>query len=485
MALTVNTNIASLTAQRNLTGSQDALSMSLQRLSSGLRINSAKDDAAGLAISERFTAQIRGLNQGVRNANDGISLAQTAEGALKEVSSNLQRIRELAVQSANATNSASDRTALQAEVAQLVAEIDRVAANTKFNGIALLDGSFTSKAFQVGADANETVSITSINSARTSAIGGSYASSATSTTGVSSTAFDGASDTLNGIAITASVGDGVSTASADASAKAKASAINATSGTGITATASTTVDSQTSDGVNATDIGTITINGQTTASVTAGASATITGDLVASAINAISGATGVTAVNSAGSVTLTAADGRNVVGTLTSTGGTFDAAAAGLNANFDTGATNFGKLSLASTSSSGITVDDDASAVVMGFANKVGMDQSAVGSGVAISVASVATVSGANETITAVDNALSTISSIRSDLGSYQSRFESVVANLQTTAENLSASRSRIVDADFAAETANLTKAQILQQSGIAMLAQANAIPQNVLALLQ
>jgi len=485
MALTVNTNIASLTAQRNLTGSQDALSMSLQRLSSGLRINSAKDDAAGLAISERFTAQIRGLNQGVRNANDGISLAQTAEGALKEVSSNLQRIRELAVQSANATNSASDRTALQAEVAQLVAEIDRVAANTKFNGIALLDGSFTSKAFQVGADANETVSITSINSARTSAIGGSYASSATSTTGVSSTAFDGASDTLNGIAITASVGDGVSTASADASAKAKASAINATSGTGITATASTTVDGQTSDGVNATDIGTITINGQTTASVTAGASATITGDLVASAINAISGATGVTAVNSAGSVTLTAADGRNVVGTLTSTGGTFDAAAAGLNANFDTGATNFGKLSLASTSSSGITVDDDASAVVMGFANKVGMDQSAVGSGVAISVASVATVSGANETITAVDNALSTISSIRSDLGSYQSRFESVVANLQTTAENLSASRSRIVDADFAAETANLTKAQILQQSGIAMLAQANAIPQNVLALLQ
>ena len=159
MALTVNTNIASLTAQRNLTSSQGDLSTSLQRLSSGLRINSAKDDAAGLAISERFTAQIKGLNQGVRNANDGISLAQTAEGALKEVTSNLQRIRELSVQAANATNSAGDRTALQSEVTQLVAEIDRVAQNTKFNGVALLDGTFTSKAFQIGADTTDTVSI--------------------------------------------------------------------------------------------------------------------------------------------------------------------------------------------------------------------------------------------------------------------------------------------------------------------------------------
>ena len=483
MALTINTNIASLTAQRSLTGSQESLSTSLQRLSTGLRINSAKDDAAGLAISERFTAQLKGLNQGMRNANDGISLAQTAEGALTEVSSNLQRIRELAVQSANATNSATDRTALQAEVSQLVAEIDRVAQNTKFNGIALLDGTFTSKAFQVGADANETVSISSISSARTSAIGGSFTSTKTSTQAVSTTAFDGSSDTINGVAITASVSDGVSTASASASAKAKAAAINATSGTGVTATATTTLTGQTADGVNNTDKGTITINGQTTAEVTAGASATITGDLVASAINAISGATGVTAVNNAGNVTLTAADGRNIVGALNQTGGTLDAAAFGLNGSFV--GTSLGKLTLTSTSSSGITVDDDASGVVMGFANKAGMDTTATGSGVAISTASVATVTGANDTITAVDNALTTINSIRSDLGSYQSRFESVVANLQTTSENLAASRSRIVDADFAAETANLTKSQILQQSGIAMLAQANAIPQNVLALLQ
>jgi len=180
MALTVNTNIASLTAQRNLTGSQNELSTSLERLSSGLRINSAKDDAAGLAISERFTSQIKGLNQGARNANDGISLAQTAEGALKEVTNNLQRIRELAVQSANATNTASDRTALQAEVTALVSEIDRVAEKASFNGIKLLDGTFTSKAFQVGADKGDTISIASISSTRTSSMGAYKAASVTS-----------------------------------------------------------------------------------------------------------------------------------------------------------------------------------------------------------------------------------------------------------------------------------------------------------------
>jgi flagellin len=482
MALTVNTNIASLTAQRNLTGSQDALSMSLQRLSSGLRINSAKDDAAGLAISERFTAQIRGLNQGVRNANDGISLAQTAEGALKEVSSNLQRIRELAVQSANATNSASDRTALQAEVAQLVAEIDRVAQNTKFNGIALLDGSFTSKAFQVGAEANETVSITSINSARTSAIGGSFSATSTSDQGVGTTAIAASTVYLNGVALTASVSDGVSTTNADASAKAKASAINATAGTGVTATASTTVSG--SAGTAAALTGTITINGQTTASFTTGG-VTLSDDidLAVSAINAISGATGVTAVkNGTTALDLTAADGRNIVHSFS----TITAASVGMAA----ATTTTGKLTLTSTSSNGIVIAASSTGAADGTESaKLGYSSAentaATGSGVAISNATVATVTGANETITAVDNALSTISSIRSDLGSYQSRFESVVANLQTTAENLSASRSRIVDADFAAETANLTKAQILQQSGIAMLAQANAIPQNVLALLQ
>jgi len=482
MALTVNTNIASLTAQRNLTASQGDLSTSLQRLSSGLRINSAKDDAAGLAISERFTSQIKGLNQGVRNANDGISLAQTAEGALKEVSSNLQRIRELAVQSANATNSASDRTALQAEVAQLVSEVDRVAQNTKFNGIALLDGTFTSKAFQVGADANETVSISSITSARTAAIGGSYSATATSNQAVGTAAIAASTVYVNGVALTASVSDGVSTTNADASAKAKAAAINATAGTGVTATASTTVAG--SAGSASALTGTITINGQTTASFTTGG-VTLSDDIdvAVSAINAISGATGVTAVkNGTTKLDLTAADGRNIVHSFS----TITDASVGMAA----ATTTTGTLSLTSTNSNGIVVAASATGAAdatesakLGFSTA--LSQAATGSGVAISNASVATVSGANETITAVDNALSTISSIRSTLGSYQSRFESVVANAQTAAENLSASRSRIMDADFAAETAQLTKSQILQQSGIAMLAQANSIPQNVLALLQ
>ena len=164
MALTVNTNVASLSAQRSLGGSQNMLNTSLERLSTGLRINSAKDDAAGLAIGERFTSQVRGLNQAARNTNDAISLVQTAEGALKEVSSNLQRIRELAVQSVNATNSASDRDALDGEVQQLIAEIDRVASKTTFNGAELLDGTFSAQAFQVGANAGDTITITKIAS---------------------------------------------------------------------------------------------------------------------------------------------------------------------------------------------------------------------------------------------------------------------------------------------------------------------------------
>ncbi|TAK54334.1 MAG: flagellin FliC [Gammaproteobacteria bacterium] len=270
----INTNMLSLNAQRNLSTSQTSLATALQRLSSGLRINSAKDDAAGLAISERFTAQIRGLNQAVRNANDGISLAQTAEGALAEVTNNLQRIRELAVQSANATNSASDRASLQAEVDQLIEEIDRVAGQTSFNGTALLDGSFTSAVFQVGANEGETITV------------------------------------------------------------------------------SVTVD--------------------------------------------------------------------------------------------------------ATTATLGVDVAD------------IATDETTAGAA-----------------ITLVDAALDDINAARAEFGAIQNRFESVITNLSTAAENLTASRSRIRDADFAAETAALTRSQILQQAGVAILAQANAAPQLVLGLLR
>jgi len=473
MALTVNTNIASLTAQRNLTSSQGELSESLQRLSSGLRINSAKDDAAGLAISERFTAQIKGLNQGVRNANDGISLAQTAEGALKEVTSNLQRIRELSVQSANATNSASDRTALQAEVAQLVAEIDRVSSKTQFNGISLLDGSFTSKAFQVGANANETVSITSIASSRTSALGKGFSasSSASVTTGAIVGSGDVTINTGNGVQnVIATVSDGVSSTDATSSAKAKAAAINGTAGIDVTATATTTYTNAAGDGSGGT--GTVTINGVVTASTTMTANAATGGNELTVAINAISGATGVVATNDgAGQLTLTAADGRNIDIAL-SVG--LDAATTGLAAG-----TKYGTLTVETTSTSGLTVAGGSAAIV-GVSTT-----NATASGTALNAIDISSSTGATTAIKSIDAALNTVNSTRSTLGSYQSRFESVVANAQTTSENLAASRSRIMDADFAAETAQLTKSQILQQSGIAMLAQANSIPQNVLALLQ
>src|SRR6185312_10135923 len=171
MAAIINTNVISMNAQRNLNGSQNALATTLQRLSSGLRINGAKDDAAGLAISERMTSQIRGFNQATRNANDGISMSQTAEGALGEIGNNLQRIRELAVQSRNASNSVSDRQALNNEVQQVKSEIDRVASSTSFNGTKLIDGSFTNQSFQVGANVGETISITSMVNAKTSSLG--------------------------------------------------------------------------------------------------------------------------------------------------------------------------------------------------------------------------------------------------------------------------------------------------------------------------
>jgi len=472
MALTVNTNIASLTAQRNLTGSQTELATSLERLSSGLRINSAKDDAAGLAISERFTAQIRGLNQGARNANDGISLAQTAEGALKEVTNNLQRIRELAVQSANATNSASDRTALQQEVTALVAEIDRVAEKASFNGIKLLDGSFTSKAFQVGADNGDTISIASITSARTSSMG-SY-KNASVTSGAISASIAGTGDlTINGVDVKASVSDGVSTANATQSAKAVATAINE-SGTGVTATASTSVAGQAGVAANGDDeTANLVINGVT---IALDSNVETTQALIAAKINQVSGSTGVVATagaNDAAGVILTASDGRNIATTFTSTGGTATEADFGLGA----AATTAGTVTLSSNSD--IVVGD----TYGGFT--AATTTAATVAGTSIATATVDSAANANSAILAVDAALATVNSTRATLGAVQSRFDSVVSSVQTTAENLSASRSRILDADFASETANLTKQQILQQSGIAMLAQANSIPQNVLALLQ
>jgi len=464
MAQVINTNISSLNAQRNLNTSQSSLATSLQRLSSGLRINSAKDDAAGLAISERFTSQIRGLNQAARNANDGISLAQTAEGSLGSITANLQRMRELSVQSANATNSASDRAALQTEVAELIAEIDRTAAQTNFNGVKLLDGSFSSQQFQVGANAGETITVSSIASAKGGDLGQGYSASITG--GAVTTALSAGDLLVNG----ADVG-----VVATADAKDFASAINAAQSE-VTATANSLTVSGGTTGTTA-GVGTLTVNGVTSASITLVGSAATNRATVVAEINKLSAATGVVAVDDGTGVDLVSADGRNVTHSFTQTSGTFTNVTTGVAA----AATTRSTLSLSTTSSDGITLSGAAEASA-GFTD--GQTQAASLSGTAVSLLDISTVNGANTALASIDSALDAINSSRASLGAIQNRFEATVANLQINAENLSSARSRILDADFAAETANLTRAQILQQAGTAMLAQANAIPQNVLSLL-
>ena len=475
MSLVINTNIMSLDAQKNLQTSGNALAMALQRLSSGLRINSAKDDAAGLAIADRFTSQINGLNQAARNANDGISLAQTGEGALQEVTNNLQRIRELSVQSLNATNSASDRAALDNEVQQLKAEIDRVAQTTAFNGVKLLDGSFSSQNFQVGANQGQVISVAAITSARTSALGASFVATHTST--ATTGALTAGALTLNGQAIAASVA-GTGAGQSTASAYSIANAINGSQSAVVATANATSVVGAVQTGFTAITAGDIQINGISVGAVAAGGAAPAQGTNIAAAINAVSAASGVSATADAtGFVTLTAVDGRDIAITLA---GTATLADTGL----VTGATTHGTISLSATSPTtavSIVVGGTAPAL----AGLTATTYAGSVTGTAISNVDVTSVANANATLSSVDSALSQVDSIRAALGAYQNRFQSAINSIQTTSENLTASRSRIQDADFAAETANLTKAQILQQAGTAMVAQANSAPQNVLSLLK
>jgi flagellin len=489
MALTVNTNVSALNAQRNLNTSQASLNTSMQRLSSGLRINSAKDDTAGLAITERFTAQIRGNEQAARNANDGISLAQTAEGDLSQIGSNLQRIRELAVQASNASNSASDRVSLNNEATQLIAEIDRVASASSFNGAKLLDGSFTSQSFQVGANntANDRITVSSIASAKSSALGvgsgSSYSTSLTSTA-VTTTALAAGDLVINGRNVGASSSDGVSSASAAASGIAKAAAINAVSGdTGVTATVSAT---SVTTGVAATAFvataaGDVVINGVDIGAIGAGTGAIDRGSQTAAAINAKTAQTGVTATfsTSTGAVSLNAVDGRNITVQTTLNGG----ARTGLNAAAAATTTTTSTISLSSSSSAGITLAGTAGLTATGLT--VGYTAATATAGAGVSSLDLTTQSGAQNALATLDAAINTVNTSRGALGSYQNRFESAVGSLQTTTENLSASRGRIKDADFAKETANLSRSQVLQQAGTAMLSQANQSAQGVLSLLR
>jgi len=681
MPQVINTNVSSLNSQRSLNTSQASLTTSLQRLSSGLRINSAKDDAAGLAISARMTSQINGLNQASRNANDGISLAQTAEGGLQSITESLQRMRELSVQASNATNTATDRAALQQEVDTLVQQINTVAGQTAFNGVKLLDGTFNSQSFQVGANTGESITINSIASAKANSLG--VGTTSTYTTSESATVTNGAISTggitVNGYGVGPSVTDGVSSSVSFTSSSAAAANVDidpavAAGGSTITAATATT-NSNTVAGdlfINGVDIGVITgvtgastasdqadvvvaaitaagitnvtaanvggvvqltssdgsdiavtanaaattatglsstggsikINGVQLGAVAAGTTATLQGDALVTAINAQTAKTGVVASNSTGILTLASKDGRDIqielagsaklgsgltagttkvgsdsaiakaaafntvtgqtgvsaVATKTSvTSGVISASAAvdgtttnymkingvqlaaiaaggnvaaqgnnvvaainavsnqtGVTATFDTStnqlslaaadgrtitvetkgsaaATNtgftantltntYGGIKLSSSSSAGITLGG---ADLANTALSAGYEAATATFGAGIASVDLTTASGAQNAIATIDSALANINSNRANLGAVQNRFSSVVSNLATTSENLSASRSRILDADFASETASLTRSQILQQAGTAMLAQANSLPQNVLSLLR
>ena len=487
MTTSINTNISAMAAQNSLRRTSLSQDTAMERLSTGIRINNAKDDAAGLAISTRMTANIRGISGAIRNANDGISLTQTAEGSLVAIGDNLQRIRELAVQSANAGNSATDRAALNAEAKQLVSEIDRVASNTAFNGIKLLDGGFQNQQLQVGAgnDVNDRIEI-SIGSAKSNSLGvGSKSSYKTETTAiaVTSTVLTDGSLTINGFNVGATKADGVSSDGADASAIAKAAAINAISGqTGVSAKiTNASVEFTAGDSANEFSL---TINGVqitgTPASTTAGAANTI-----AAAINAVSNLTGVSAKlgresGSVGGFTLTAIDGRNItIGAGVGANGTAGEGTAGSSGLAL--ATSYGKIELTSSSKDGIVVGGDATAI----GATAGVYASEISAGAGVSSLDLSTVEGSQEALTVLDAAINTITDSRASMGAYQNRLLASISNLETTSMNLSASRSRILDTDYAKETTNLAKSQIITQAATAMLAQANQGAQSVLALLK
>ncbi len=565
----INSNIPSLTAQRNLNASQSSLNTSLERLSSGLRINSAKDDAAGLAISERMTSQIRGLNQATRNASDGISLSQTAEGALTQISDNLQRIRELSIQAANATNTASDRAALQAEVTQLTAEIQRVSTQTQFNGMNLLDGSFSTINFQVGANANQTISAASGNF-QTNAFGnyrigglaaftpGGVGDLVAGTIGTNSDAvgnsvlLSGALGDASGINGALAAGDfRISTGSgnfdvyyrAGASAGEIATAINRT-GSGVNATATTEVVLGAGTGADVgfqqnttysfaistdysdpTNANTVDPKFTTISFKTGGADDQAdvdSGSYLSTAVQAFNDAAAKTGFTAEAVLT---EDG-NWALKLTNTNGedlrilnnSYDNTGTALNIQVDDISVLDGDTNTASslaldltggsldtttgvwTNGNGawltgkVVLDSAKSFTVTTAVADVFQDAGTPGTAAtgtygaqlqATNAIDITTAEAANRTLSIVDSALTAVNDQRARFGALQNRLESTISNLQTTSENLSASRSRIRDADFAAETASMTRAQILQQAGVAMLAQANSLPNNVLSLLR
>lgn len=511
----INTNIYAVNAQRNLQTVEVKLAEAMQRLSSGLRINSAKDDASGLAIAGRMTTQVRGMAVAIRNLSDGVSVAQTAEGGLDAITNNLQRIRELAVQAANGTLSTSDRQALQAEVVQLRDEINRVGNQTTFNGMDLLDGTWQPAVFQAGANVGDTLTFNAIGDSRATAIGASITTGSTvgggGPGGVPGFVSNNIAIATSGVATAQSVnvrGTVYNLGTFEPSSKGLATAINALGVAGLSATADANVwagASSTSysnffdpEGVLRLNGVDITLTGSKTNTIAQNRAVAV------AAINAKSAQTGVSAADNGSGVVLTAADGRNITATFTATDINFtDNDHDGLDddpaPDYATVSQNFG---LRTTGSTGV-----ASTIDISYAAPAGVTSGTVEfsttTGLAtrsfnviytstpittfkpVSTVDVSTVAGATEAMTVVDGALQTISTRRAGLGATMNRLESAISNLRVSYENQSAAKSRIEDADFAQESAKLARAQTLQSAALAVLSQANAIPANVLGLLR
>ncbi|QGX38286.1 flagellin [Permianibacter aggregans] len=510
MGNTIATNVSSLNAQRQLFGTNNALQTTFQRLSSGFRINSAKDDAAGLQISNRLSSQISGLGVAARNANDGISLAQTAEGALQESTNILQRMRDLAIQSANGSNGSSERAALQQEVAQLQAELNRIADTTRFGSRTLLDGSFGTQTFQVGAQAFETITVATGN-ARANGIGafqlnfddtpanpiGGTVNAINPGFGISPIANDNniIGNTFN---ISGSLGKASLTYAALTTAKDIAVSINALSSqTGVSALARTNmkIDNLTAAGAISFDL----LSDNTTA-VSVSASVTSKTDLsaLAEAVNKVTAQTGVyaTVSDDKAALILTNEQGADIrINNFTHSAAatTMDFTMLDFDAGFDavsevgTAATIAGNGTTTATSPGMLQFNSSSSFTVAatGAGDYFNGAVTAGGGLNSVSQINIDTASGAQKAISVLDNALQMIDRVRGDLGAVQNRFQSTISNLNNVAENASSARSRIRDTDYAAETAHLAKNQVLQQAGLAVLAQANASSQSILSLLQ
>ncbi len=475
----LNTNMASLIAQNNMGNSQSNLTTAIQRLSSGLRINSAADDAAGYAIAQNMTTQVNGYTQASLNATNGVSLAQTAQGDMSTILANLQTIRGLAVEAANATNTSTDRANLNAQVQQLLSENQRISTASNFNGVNLLDGSFTAETFQVGANNNSSsqIQISSIANLQNSALGNVTTSATVSGAVASGTGLTAGEITLNGVQVGASVAGSQAGQNTD-SAYAIAQAINAVQAqSGVFATAGAATVSGTVTGTSAIAANTFTINGVGISAVAAGGTASGEAANIAAAINAASAQTGVTAtaqVSGAG-LTLTAADGRDIVlgGTLTGTG--------------LTAGTSTGTISLTnSTTINGGAITVSGGGVSTIFSSGITATTTAATTQLnSMSSLNVLSQTSAQNALATIDAAIQTVTSSAAAMGAYQNRFSATINSIQTDQQNLQSSLAAIQDTNYAAETAVLSQNNILSQAGTAMLAQANQLPNQILTLLR